>query len=354
MFYFLYEFFNINIFSYITARAGLAFFISFFMTIFLMPKFIRWAKIKKANQPIYDLAPKSHKSKNHTPTMGGIVFIGSSIIASFLCAKLTNIYVLSALMTLVFFSYIGFKDDFSKIVGKKNEAGLKAKTKFRLQILFSLVIALILFMFSGLSSEIFIPFYKNSIIDLKYGVILFWVLVITASSNSVNLTDGLDGLATIPSVFAVLTLGVFIYLSGHALFSEYLFLPKVSLVGEVVVVCAALIGSMLGFLWYNCHPAEIFMGDSGSLSVGAFIGYSAIISKNEFLLMLVGFIFVAETLSVILQVGSFKIFKKRVFLMAPLHHHFELKGWVENKIIIRFWIIALIANIIALASIKLR
>lgn len=354
MFYFLYEIFNINIFSYITARAGLSFFIAFFLSIFLMPKFIRWAKVKRANQPIYDLVPQTHKCKNHTPTMGGIVFISSSIVASFLCAKLTNVYVLSGLLTLIFFSYIGFKDDFAKIMGKKNEAGLKAQVKFRLQILFSLIIALILFMFSGLSSDIFVPFYKYPLIDLKYGVILFWVLVITASSNSVNLTDGLDGLATIPSVFAVLTLGIFIYLSGHALFNEYLFLPKVSLSGEVVVICAALIGSMLGFLWYNCHPAEIFMGDSGSLSIGAFIGYSAVISKNEFLLLLVGFIFVAETISVILQVGSFKIFKKRVFLMAPLHHHFELKGWVENKIIIRFWIIALISNIIALASLKLR
>ena len=198
------------------------------------------------------------------------------------------------------------------------------------------------------------PFYKYPIVDLKYFMVIFWVLVITASSNSVNLTDGLDGLATVPSIMAISSLGIFLYLSGHAIFSDYLFLPKIGGAGEVVVVCAALIGSLLGFLWYNCHPAEIFMGDSGSLSVGAFIGYAGVISKNEILLILIGIIFVAETMSVILQVGSFKAFKKRIFLMAPLHHHFELKGWVENKIIIRFWMIALLANIIALASLKLR
>ncbi|NLY03235.1 MAG: phospho-N-acetylmuramoyl-pentapeptide-transferase, partial [Campylobacter sp.] len=211
-----------------------------------------------------------------------------------------------------------------------------------------------LYTLSGLDTKLFIPFYKHSVFDMTFFAILFWTLVIVASSNAVNLTDGLDGLATIPSIFAFTTLGAFIYLSGHSLFSEYLFLPKVSGLGEVTVVCASLIGSLLGFLWYNCHPAEVFMGDSGSLGLGAFMGYCGVISKNEILLILIGFIFVAETLSVILQVGSFKMFKKRVFLMAPLHHHFELKGWVENKIIIRFWTIALIANVIALASLKLR
>ncbi|NLK67045.1 MAG: phospho-N-acetylmuramoyl-pentapeptide-transferase [Campylobacteraceae bacterium] len=354
MFYFLYDFFGVNLFSYITARSGLAFFISFCLTIFLMPKFISWAKLKKANQPIYELAPKTHKAKNHTPTMGGLVFVSSAVVASILCAKLTNIYVLGALICLVGFSIIGYKDDFAKISGGKNQDGLKAKTKFAFQILLSLFIALFLLTFSGLDTNLYIPFYKHPVIDLKYFIVIFWVLVITASSNSVNLTDGLDGLATVPSIMAVVSLAIFLYLSGHAIFSDYLFLPKISGAGEVVVICSALVGSLLGFLWYNCHPAEIFMGDSGSLSVGAFIGYAGVISKNELLLVLIGIIFVAETLSVILQVGSFKAFKKRVFLMAPLHHHFELKGWAENKIIIRFWIVALIANVIALASLKLR
>lgn len=354
MFYCLYDFFGINLFSYITARSGMAFFISFFSTVFLMPKFISWAKEKKANQPIYELAPQNHKTKNHTPTMGGLVFVAAAVLATILCAKLSNVYVLGAIICIAGFSFIGFKDDYAKITGGKNHDGLKAKTKFTFQILLSSFIALFLLIFSNLDTNLYVPFYKYPLLSMKYFIAFFWIIVITASSNSVNLTDGLDGLATIPSVMAITSLGVFIYLSGHALFSGYLFLPKISNVGEVVVVCAALIGSLLGFLWYNCHPAEIFMGDSGSLSIGAFIGYAGVISKNEILLILIGIIFVAETLSVILQVGSFKTFKKRIFLMAPLHHHFELKGWVENKIIIRFWIIALIANIIALASIKLR
>lgn len=354
MFFFLYEIFNINIFSYLTTRAGIAFFIAFFITVKYMPKFIAWAKEKKANQPIYDLAPKSHQNKCKTPTMGGIVFILSAVIASILCINLTNPFALGGVLCLGAFGYIGFKDDYAKIAGGNNHDGLSARKKIILQILASLVLAIFLLAFTKLSTQIWVPFYKIPILDLKYLVVLFWLIVITASSNAVNLTDGLDGLATIPSVFSLMTLATFLYLSGHAIFSGYLFLPKIIGIGEVTIICTALIGSLLGFLWYNCYPAEVFMGDSGSLSIGAFIGYCAVVSKNEFLLILIGFVFVLETMSVILQVGSFKFFKKRIFLMAPIHHHFELKGWVENKIIIRFWIISLIANIIALASIKLR
>lgn len=354
MFYLFYEFFGVNIFSYITARSGGAFFIGFVLSVWIMPRFIKWAKLKKASQPIYELAPKSHLAKSHTPTMGGIVFTLSTVISTLLFAKLTNAYVIGGLITLIGFSIIGYLDDYSKIAGKSNHAGLSPKAKFRLQVVLSFIIAIYLLTLTNLDTKLYIPFYKYPLFDMKYFMLFFWSIVIIASSNAVNLTDGLDGLATIPSVFAFVTLGVFIYLSGHSVFSGYLFLPKVSDVGEVVVICAALIGALLGFLWYNCHPAEVFMGDSGSLSLGAFMGYCGVISKNEFLLILIGFIFVAETMSVILQVGSFKIFKRRIFLMAPLHHHFELKGWVENKIIIRFWTIALIANVIALASLKLR
>ncbi|PSM52273.1 phospho-N-acetylmuramoyl-pentapeptide transferase [Campylobacter blaseri] len=354
MFFFLYKFFNINIFSYLTSRAGLAFFIAFVLTIKFMPKFITWARNKKANQPIYELAPQSHQNKCKTPTMGGIIFTLSAVISSILCVDLASPFAIGGIMCLAGFAYIGFKDDYAKIIGGKNHDGMSAKTKFALQILISLFLAIFLLVFTNLNMDIYIPFYKYPIINLKYFIVLFWLIVITASSNAVNLTDGLDGLASIPSIFSLMSLATFIYLSGHAIFSEYLFLPKIVGIGEVIIICAALIGSLLGFLWYNCYPAEVFMGDSGSLSVGAFIGYCAVISKNEFLLILIGFVFVLETMSVILQVGSFKFFKKRIFLMAPIHHHFELKGWVENKIIIRFWIIALIANIIALASIKLR
>jgi phospho-N-acetylmuramoyl-pentapeptide-transferase len=189
---------------------------------------------------------------------------------------------------------------------------------------------------------------------MEWFALFFWTLVMVSSSNAVNLTDGLDGLATVPSIFSLLSLSAFVYIGGHAVLSSYLFLPKISGSGEVVIIAAALVGSLVGFLWYNCYPAELFMGDSGSLSIGAFIGYMAIISKNEILLILIGFVFVLETVSVILQVGSFKTRKKRIFLMAPIHHHFEIKGWAENKIIVRFWILALMSNLLALMEIKLR
>ncbi|CAD7287986.1 phospho-N-acetylmuramoyl-pentapeptide-transferase [Campylobacter suis] len=351
----MFSYFGLNLFQYITVRAGFAFFIAFSLTIYLMPKFIRWAKAKNANQPIYELAPQTHQQKGKTPTMGGVVFVMTAVISSILCAKLDNGYVLIGILTLVLFCFIGLLDDYSKIVGKKNHAGLSPKAKMILLSLFSVVVCASLYFFTSLGGEIFLPFYKFPIVNLGFFAIFFWILVIVASSNSVNLTDGLDGLAAVPAIFSLLTLGVFAYLSGHAVFSSYLFLPKVLQLGEVIIIAAALVGSLMGFLWFNCYPAQVFMGDSGSLSIGAFIGYMGIVSKNEFLLLLVGFVFVVETLSVILQTTSYKYRnKKRIFLMAPIHHHFEMKGWAENKIIIRFWIIALLANLVALIALKLR
>ena len=354
MFYLLYEYLHINLFHYITLRAGIAFFISFILTLYLMPKFIKWAISLKLNQPIFNLAPGSHQKKGGTPTMGGIVFTFSTLFATMLTVKLTNIYAIIGILTILFFSLIGAKDDISKIVGKTNDSGLKPKTKFALQILFSFIISLMLYYLTGLNHNFYIPFYKYPLFDMSFFAIFFWMLVIISTSNAVNLTDGLDGLATVPSIFSFLSLGVFVYISGNAILSSHFLLPKVSGVGEVSIIAAAFVGSLIGFLWYNCHPAEVFMGDSGSLSIGAFMGYMAIVSKNEILLIIIGFIFVLETLSVILQVGSFKTRKKRIFHMAPLHHHFEIHGWAESKIIVRFWIIALIANIIALITIKIR
>ncbi len=354
MLYFLYQYFNINIFHYITVRAGISFFISFILTLYLLPKFIRWAKAKKASQPIYSLAPKSHKAKSNTPTMGGVVFIFSTTIASLLCAKLNNIFVLTALLTIILFSIIGIKDDISKILNKNNQSGLTPKAKFLLQTIFASIVALVLYFYSNLSSNLFIPFYKYPLFDMKIFAILFWTVVIVATSNAVNLTDGLDGLATVPSIFALGSLSLIAYITGNAILSHYLFLPKVLGVGEVAIIGTALGGALIGFLWFNCYPAQIFMGDSGSLPLGAFLGYMAIISKSEILLILIGFVFVLEALSVILQVGSYKLRNKRVFLMAPIHHHFEQKKWQESKIIVRFWIIALISNIIALITLKIR
>ena len=354
MLYWLYQLTSINILQYITVRAGLAFFVSFILALFLIPKFIKWAKDKNANQPIYELAPKSHQKKSNTPTMGGLIFLFSTIIASLLCIRFDNIFALGGLLTIILFGLIGIKDDLSKILGSSNQAGLSRKAKLLLQSLSALTVAYMLFAFSGLNTELYMPFLKNSVTNMELFAVVFWVLVMISASNAVNLTDGLDGLATVPSIFSMLTLSVFVYISGHAILSNYLFLPKVTNSGEVVIIAAAFIGSLVAFLWYNCYPAELFMGDSGSLSIGAFIGYMAIVSKNELLLILIGFVFVLETVSVILQVGSYKTRKKRIFHMAPIHHHFEIKGWAENKIIVRFWIIALMSNLLALMEIKLR
>ncbi len=353
MFYWLYEQFNINIFQYISVRAGIAFFISFILTMYLLPKFVKWAKSKKASQPIYEYAPDSHKDKMGTPTMGGVIFIISTIVSSLLTIKLDNFYAIAGILTILFFSYIGFRDDYSKIAKNKNNAGLSPRAKLVYQILFAFLVSFILFYFNH-TTTLYTPFYKFPLFDMGYFAIAFWILVMVAASNAVNLTDGLDGLATVPSIMAFVTLSGIVYVSGHAIFSSYLLLPNIKTSGELTIVGIALIGSLIAFLWYNCHPAQVFMGDSGSLPIGAFMGFMAIVAKSEILLVLIGLIFVIETVSVILQVGSYKLRKKRVFLMAPIHHHFEEKGWKENKIIVRFWIISFMANLLALLSLKIR
>jgi phospho-N-acetylmuramoyl-pentapeptide-transferase len=318
-----------------------------------MPRFIKWAKSKNASQPIYELAPHSHKQKAGTPTMGGIVFVFSTIVATILTAKLNNFYVATGLLIIAGFCLIGVKDDISKIINSKNNAGLSARMKLILQFGVALVAALIIFWYQH-DTTLHIPFYKYPIADMGLFAIVFWIVVMVAASNAVNITDGLDGLATVPSILAFFTLSSIVYITGHAIISNYLLLPNIKLSGELAIVGAAFGGSLIAFLWHNCHPAEVFMGDSGSLAIGGFMGYMAIVCKSEVLLIIIGFIFVLETVSVILQVGSYKLRQKRVFLMAPIHHHFEQKGWKENKIIVRFWIISFMANLIALLSLKIR
>ena len=352
MIYYLYSFLEINLFQYITFRAAIAFFVVFFLTIFIMPYYIVWARKKNANQPISQFTPQNHKQKVNIPTMGGIIFVFATLVASILCAKLDNAFVIFGLMSLVLFSSIGIYDDYSKVLQRKN-AGMSAKMKFTLQAISGFLVSLGLYCY-GMDSHFYLPFFKNFIWDWGLFSLLFWTLVFVATSNAVNLTDGLDGLATIPSIYALTSLGIFVYIAGHSVFSTYLLYPKIPDSGEVVVVSAALIGALIGFLWYNCHPAQVFMGDSGSLALGGVIAYMAIISKNEILLFVIGFIFVIEALSVLLQIGSYKTRGKKLFLMAPLHHHFEEKGLSESKIIVRFWIIALMSNLIALLTIKLR
>jgi phospho-N-acetylmuramoyl-pentapeptide-transferase len=318
-----------------------------------MPRFIKWAREKKANQPIYKHAPQNHQSKGSTPTMGGVVFLTSTLIAVLMTIKFDSFYAIGGVLVLVVFSAIGIKDDLSKITNKNNEAGLTSKRKMLLQIVASLIVGSYLY-FGNFSTELYVPFNKYPLFDMGILALGFWSFVFVATSNAVNLTDGLDGLATVPSIFSIMSLSVFVYVMGHAILSSYLLVPNYKGIGEVSIISAALIGSLIGFLWHNCHPAEVFMGDSGSLALGGYIAYMAIITKNEFLLIAVGFVFVLETVSVILQVGSYKTRKKRVFHMAPIHHHFEIKGWAENKIIVRFWIIALISNLIALITLKIR
>lgn len=352
MLHWLYTTFSINLFQYITLRAGIAFFIGLFLTMILMPRFIAWAQKSSRVQPINEYV-SAHQGKAKTPTMGGIVFVVSTIVASLLTVNISNPYVIGGLLTLVFYAYIGFTDDWGKIRGANNLAGLSARSKMLLQIFFGLAIGIFLITVAKLETGFYVPFMKISLFDMGNFSVAFWVLVILATSNAVNLTDGLDGLATVPSIFALLSLSVIVYIVGNAALAHYLLMPKIP-AGEVVIIAMALIGSLLGFLWFNCHPAQVFMGDSGSLTLGAFIAYMAIISKSEILLILIGLIFVIETISVIIQVGSFKLRKKRVFLMAPIHHHFELKQWAENKIIVRFWIIALLSNILAIITLKIR
>ncbi len=352
MLYWFYQTLGINLLQYITVRAGVAFFIGLFLTLFLMPRFIAWAQRSARVQPINEYV-SAHQGKAKTPTMGGIVFVTATIIASLFTTNLLNPFVIGALLTLVFYAYIGFTDDWGKIRGGHNLAGLSARAKMALQLVFGLAIGAFLIYYAKLDTGFYVPFIKASLFDMGWFSIAFWVLVIIATSNAVNLTDGLDGLATVPSIFALLSLSVIVYIVGNAALAHYLLMPKIP-AGEVVIIAAALMGSLLGFLWFNCHPAQVFMGDSGSLTLGAFIAYMAIIGKSEVLLILIGLIFVIETVSVILQVGSYKLRKKRVFLMAPIHHHFEMKQWAENKIIVRFWIISLLSNILALITLKIR
>lgn len=353
MFYWFYRHLDINIFQYISVRAGIGFFIAFLLTLYLMPRFIKWAQSKNKSQPIYDLAPDSHKAKVGTPTMGGIVFVFSTLVAIILTAKLNNYYIIGAITTIGLFSAIGIKDDLAKISSSKNDAGLSARMKLIFQFIASIITVCFLFC-ADHTTTLFIPFYKNPIVDMQLFAIIFWILVMVATSNAVNLTDGLDGLATVPSIMGLLSLSLIVYITGHAIISDYLLMPNIKLVGELAIVGASFIGALIAFLWYNSHPAEVFMGDSGSLAIGGFMGYMAIVGKSELLLILIGFIFVFETVSVILQVGSFKLRKKRIFLMAPIHHHFEQKGWHENKVIVRFWIIAFMTNLLALLSLKIR
>jgi phospho-N-acetylmuramoyl-pentapeptide-transferase len=350
--------FGFNVFKYITFRAAMGAVTAFLLSLILGPYVIRrlyelkiGEQVRKGKDTIRLL--EFYKSKEGTPTMGGLLILMAIVISTVLWANILNKYVLLALFSTVWLGAIGIIDDSRKMI-KKRSLGLRPFTKLKLQLSLGLFIGVVLYLDPGFSTALEIPFFKRLIVDLGIFYIIFASLVIIGSSNAVNLTDGLDGLAIGTMVMIALTYTGMSYLSGHSRFSEYLNIFYMPQSGELAVFCAVLVGSCLGFLWFNSYPASVFMGDTGSLALGGAIGTVAIFIKKELLLFLVGGIYVAEALSVIMQIISFKTTGKRILLMSPLHHHFQLKGWPENKITIRFWIIGIILALVSLATLKLR
>jgi phospho-N-acetylmuramoyl-pentapeptide-transferase len=342
-----------NIFKYITFRSFLAFTIATIVSIFWGKRFIALMKLKQFGQSIREEGPQSHKKKKGTPTFGGVFILGSAFIACVISGNFFSAPFLIALLVTLSYFLLGGLDDYLKVL-KKNSKGVSARQKLAWQFLTALLAGFVMIKFSVTDSKIYLPFLKGAVIDIGWWYVPFAAFVIVGSSNALNLTDGLDGLAIGPTITSAATLGLLAYLAGHVELANYLLIPYVPEVGELLVLVSALIGAGVGFLWYNSYPAEIFMGDVGSLSLGGCLGTIAVLTKNEFLFVLIGGIFVIEALSVIIQVSSFKLRGKRIFKMAPIHHHFELMGWPETKVIVRFWIISLVFAILALATIKLR
>lgn len=343
----------LNVFRYITFRSVGALVTALLISIVIGPMFIRWLRRLKFGQHIHEDV-ESHKAKAGTPTMGGLLILFSLTVSVLLWADWRNVYIWLTLFVFWGFGLVGFIDDYIKIRNKNNK-GICGKTKLLGQFLVAGIAMLLLVHEPAFSTKLAIPFFKGINPDLGWFYIPFAMIVMIGSSNGVNLTDGLDGLAIGPTIVASAVFAIFIYVAGNALISQYLLLPYAPGVGEVTVFCAALVGAGLGFLWYNAYPAQVFMGDVGSLSLGGVLGFLSVLCKQELILAVVGGLFVAETLSVILQVGYFKWSGgKRIFRMAPLHHHFELKGIPESKIIIRFWITSILLGLVALSVLKLR
>jgi len=359
MFYhFLYPlhtvFSGFNVFRYITFRCVGATVTAFLMVLLFGPKFIKYLQQLEIGQVVRRDGPETHFSKQGVPTMGGMLIIFALSLTTLLWVNLTNTHVWVILVVTLWFGLIGGYDDYQKI-RKKNSKGLSPKAKLFFQGLGAFTAAWFIYKNPLVNTEVVLPFFKHFSPDLGVLYLFFVVLVVVGASNAVNLTDGLDGLASGPTVITSAVYLVFSYLAGHATLSAYLQIPFVAGAGEVAIFCGAMVGASLGFLWFNTFPAQVFMGDTGSLSLGAALGCVAVITKQEVLLVLVGGVFVMEALSVILQVGFFKVSGgKRIFLMAPFHHHYEKKGWAEPKVVVRFWIVSIILGLSALATLKLR
>lgn len=332
----------------------LAFFISLVLVLVVQPLFIKWFRAKALGQPIRDDGPQSHLSKNGTPTMGGLVVVFAVVFTSFLLVDLLNPYVWLLLAVTIGYGALGFMDDYEKIVNK-NSKGVSARTKFKWQFgLAAILMCILVFFVPGYSTVVSIPFLKDAGIDLSYLYIPFGMIVIVGASNAVNLTDGLDGLVIGPTITVAVAYGVFAYVAGHAKIAEYLQIAFLPGAGDLCIFASALVAGGLGFLWYNTYPAQVFMGDVGALAIGGALGMLSVMVKQELLLVVAGGVFVAEALSVIVQVFFFKRTGKRIFKMAPIHHHFELKGMSEPKIIVRAWIISLVLAVLSISTLKLR
>ena len=354
---YLQEFYSgFNVFNYLTLRTILGVLTALLISLLIGPYMIRKLSSFKMGQPIRDDGPESHFSKAGTPTMGGALIIVAIAISTLLWADLGNRFIWVVIAVMLIYGAIGWVDDYKKLV-KQDPKGLASRHKYLWQSIAGFGVAIYLFnsAVSPVETQLIVPFFKDIIIPLgAVSYILLTYFVVVGTSNAVNLTDGLDGLAILPSVMVAGALGIFAYLSGHVGFAQYLSIPYVPGIGELVIFCGALVGAGLGFLWFNTYPAMVFMGDVGALALGAALGVVAVMVRQELVLFIMGGVFVVETLSVILQVASFKLTGKRIFRMAPLHHHFELKGWPEPRVIVRFWIITVILVLIGLASLKIR
>lgn len=346
----------LNLFRYISFRTGGALFTAFFICLFWGPHFIAWLKKKQGEgQPIREDGPQTHMAKKGTPTMGGLMILVAIAASTLLWSNLFNPYIWMLLFVLCGFGLAGLLDDYVKLT-KRSSDGISGRKKLALQFGVSAIACVwIIFMTQGaMSTTLTIPFFKNFFIDLSIFYIPFALIVMVGSSNAVNLTDGLDGLVSIPVIMSTLVFMVIAYLVGRIDYAAYLQVNYVPGAGEMTVFCGAVIGAVLGFLWFNAHPAQVFMGDTGSLALGGVLGALAVATKHEVVLAIAGGIFVMEALSDIIQVGSYKLRKKRVFLMAPIHHHFEKKGWSETTVVVRFWIISILLALLALSTLKLR
>lgn len=348
-----YSFFRL--FEYLSFRAILSILTALFLSLWMGPRLIERLQLLQIGQVVRNDGPESHFSKRGTPTMGGVMILASIVITVLLWADLSNPYVWAVLAVLVGYGIVGFVDDYRKVV-RKNTDGLIARWKYFWQSVIALVVAFALYALGKDTSatQLVVPFFKDIMPQLGLMYIVLTYFVIVGTSNAVNLTDGLDGLAILPTVLVASGFAVIAWATSNVNFSEYLHIPYVPYASELVVVCTAIVGAGLGFLWFNTYPAQVFMGDVGSLALGGALGTIAVLVRQEFLLVIMGGVFVMETLSVILQVGSYKLRGQRIFRMAPIHHHYELKGWPEPRVIVRFWIISMVLVLIGLATLKIR